>query len=294
MARTGPLTAEILLGMDLLRERHLGRLIGFALCVALCGAAVASARLTVGNGVGVSPGQSAAASSECPAGLEARKGGFSADFDAEGGAEVTGFRMRGRGWRVLATNTGEDEEGVTVESYCSPAASRRLVERAASVPVPPLTAAVAVAGCRRNETLLSVGFRNSIVAGGPHVVVDGMRRTGARGLKVSGANLSPAARGRLTAYAYCGFARRPLVRSQTVPVPPLGKERLVARCPDKVHGFGHRPAVFGGFQGGPSDPSGGAVASPAQIRNFGDRVVVTAVNRNPATSLPMTVYAYCR
>lgn len=281
--------------MDELRhDTRLIRVLGLALCFALCGAAVASARLTVGNGIELAPRESGAASSECPPGLEARKGGFSADFGVAGGVELSGFKMRGRGWRVLATNTGEEEAGVSVESYCSPAAPRPLVQRDATVSVPPLTAAVAVARCRQGETLLSAGFRNSIVAGGAHVVVDGMRRTGARSARVSGANLSPSARGRLTAYAYCGHARRPLVRSQTVPVPPLGKERLVARCPEKVRGFGHRPALFGGFQAGAPDPPAGAVASPAQFRNFGDRMVITAVNRNPAAAMPMTVFVYCR
>jgi len=270
------------------------RLIGLALCLALCGTVVASARLTVGNGVGLAPGESGEASSECPPALEARKGGFSADFGAAGGAEVSGFKMRGRGWRVLATNTGEEEAGASVESYCSPAAPRPLVQRDATVPVPPLTAAAAVVSCRRGETLLSAGFRNSIVAGGAHVVVDGMRRAGARSIRVSGVNLSPSARGRLTAYAYCGHARRPLVRSQTVPVSPLGKERLVARCPEKARGFAHRPALFGGFQAGASDPPAGAVASSAQFRNFGDRIVITAVNRDPAAAMSMTAFVYCR
>lgn len=275
----------------LLRIARIGTL---AICLALCGAVIASARLTVGDGAQLDPGESGAAGSLCPAGLEARKGGFSAGFGADGGVEVSGFKMHGRGWRVLATNTGEDRSEMSVESYCSPAAAHPLIQRSATVAVPPLAARIAVARCRGGETPLSGGFRNSIVPDGPHVVVDGMRGSGGRSIRVSATNLSRTAPGHLTAYVYCGHAPRPLVRSQTVAVPAGGKERLVARCPEKAHGFGQRPALFGGFQGSVSDPPAGAVSSPAQFRNFGDRVVVTAVNRDPGRAMAMTAFVYCR
>jgi hypothetical protein len=269
-------------------------LLALVLCCLFAGAAPASASLTVGNGIQLAPAESGAASSECPQGLESRQGGFSAGFGAEGGAEVSGFKIRGRGWRLLATNTGTKNASLSVESYCSPAAPHPIVRRSTTVRVPPLGAGAAVARCRRGETLLSAGFRNSIERGGPHVVVDGMRRVGVRNLRVTGANLSVVSAGRLTAYAYCGHARRPLVRTQSEAVPPGGKVRLVARCPEKARGFGFRTDLFGGFQAGPADPSTGAVSSPAQFRSTGDRIVVTAVNRDLTAPMQMTAFVYCR
>jgi hypothetical protein len=253
---------------------------------------LATARLTIAGGGYLAPGESGAAGSACPVGLEARSGGFYGDLHPEGG-EVTGLRMRGRGWRVLATNTGTKRAALTVESYCSRAAPRRLVERSATVTVGPLAGAAAVAHCRSDETLLSAGFRNSIEVAGPHVVVDGMQRVGVRNLRVTGVNLSSRSNGRLTAYAYCGHAKRPLVRSQTEIVPPSGKARLVAKCPEKARGFGRRSELFGGFAAG-SDPSTGAVVSPGQFRSFGDRGIVTAVNRSADQPLEATVIVYCR
>ncbi|HXR61331.1 MAG TPA: hypothetical protein VN732_08400 [Solirubrobacterales bacterium] len=277
-----------------IRIRWLVCLAVLVLCLLLGSAVPVSARLTMGNGIALQTGEAGVASSVCPTGLEARQGGFSADFGAEGGAEVTGFKMRGRGWRVLATNTGSEAAGVSVESYCSPAAPHGLVQRSATVEVPAGGNALAVARCRGDETLLSAGFRNSIELGRAHVVVDGMQRIGVRNLGVSGANLSTRVRGRLTAYAYCGHGKYPLVRSETLTVPPSSKERLVARCPEKVRGFGYRPGLFGGFQAGSSDPLAGAVVSPAQYRSFGDRQVLTAVNRSADQSIQMTVFVYCR
>lgn len=159
-----------------------------------------------------------------------------------------------------------------------------LVERRASVPVAPLAGAAAVARCRAGETLLSAGFRNSSEVGGPHVVVDGMRRTGVRSLRVTGVNLSPRSIGRLTAYAYCGHAKRPLARSQTETVPPLGKVRLVARCPQKARGFGYRPQLFGGFAAS-SGPAAGAVVSIGQ-----PAASATAGSSLPSTAAPMSCW----
>ena len=268
-------------------------LLALALCLVIGSTGLAAARLTIAGGGYLAPGESGASSSTCPVGLEAREGGFYGDL-GPGRAEVTGFRMRGRGWRVLGTNTGTKKAALTVESYCSRAAPRRLVERSATVTVPPLSAAGAVAHCRTDETLLSAGFRNSFEIGGPHVIVDGMRRLGVRDLRVTGVNLSARSDGRLTAYAYCGHAKRPLVRSQTVSVPPSGKERLVAKCPEKVRGFGRRPELFGGFEAGFSAPTTGAVVSIGQVRSFGDRGIVTAVNHSPDEAIEATVYVYCR
>jgi hypothetical protein len=202
--------------------------------------------------------------------------------------------MRGRGWRVHGTNTGTERAALTVESYCSRAAPHQLTEHSQTAPVPPLGTAVATPRCARDETLLSAGFRNTYEPGGPRVVVDGMQRLGIRGLRVSGANLSASSTGTVTAYAYCGHARRPLVRSQTVSVPPSGKERLVAKCPEKARGFGRRPELFGGFAASSSDPATGAVVTPGQFRSFGDRGIITAVNRSPEEAIEATVFVYCR
>ena len=265
-----------------------------ALCVVATTVGLATAtRLTIASGVYIAPGEAGAATSACPAGKEARQGGFYGDL-RPGSAELTGFKMRGRGWRALATNPGTMKAGLTVESYCSRAAPHRLIQRSATVTVPARSTAAAVARCRPGETLLSAGFRSSIEAGGPHVVVDGMRRVGVRNLRVTGANLAARSDGRLTAYAYCGRAKRPLVRTQTATVPASGKVRLVAKCPEKVRGFGHRPELFGGFQASSSDPASGSVASPAQFRSFGDRGVITAVNRSPGDAIEVTAFAYCR
>jgi hypothetical protein len=269
------------------------RLLGLALCLVLVSAGAAAAiRLTSAGGIYLAAGESGAGDSACPVGQEARMGGFYGDL-RPGAVEVTGLRMRGRGWRVLGTNTGTEKGALTVESYCSPAAPHQLVEHGMTVPVLPLDSAVAVVRCDRNETLLSAGFRNSYKAGGPRVVVDGMQRVGIRSLQVSGVNLSPRSTGTVTAYAYCGDAKRPLVRSQTQTVPPGGKVRLVARCPEKARGFGYRPELFGGF-GATSDPASGAVVSIGQFRSFGDRGIVTAVNRSTDESLEATVFVYCR
>lgn len=269
-------------------------LLAVALGLVLAGAGPAAAiRLTSAGGVYLAAGESGAGDSACPVGQEARKGGFYGDL-RPGAVEVTGFRMRGRGWRVLGTNTGTEKGALTVESYCSRAAAHPLAEHAMTVPVLPLGTAVAVVHCDRDETLLSAGFRNSYKAGGPRVVVDGMRRVGVRSLQVSGVNLSAGATGTVTAYAYCGHARRPLVRSRTETVPPNGKVRLVAKCPEKVRGFGRRPELFGGFGASTSNPSTGAVVSIGQFRSFGDRGIVTAVNRSADEAIEATVYVYCR
>jgi hypothetical protein len=264
-----------------------------ALCLLVGSAGSAVARLTIAGGGYLAPGEAGASTSACPEGLEARKGGFYGDL-GPGRTEVTGFRMRGRGWRVLGTNTGSERAALTVESYCSRAASHQLVEHRQTAPVPPLGTAVATPRCAPDETLLSAGFRNSYKADGPRVVVDGMQRLGIRGLRVSGANLSASATGTVTAYAYCGHAKRPLVRSQTISVPPSGKERLVAKCPEKARGFGRRPELFGGFAASSSDPATGAVVTPGQFRSFGDRGIVTAVNRSPDEAIEATVFVYCR
>jgi hypothetical protein len=269
-------------------------LLALALCLVLTSAGLAAAlRLTSAGGTYLAAGESGAGESACPVGQEARKGGFYGDL-GPGRVEVTGFKMRGRSWRILGTNTGSEKAALTVESYCSRAAPHQLAEHGMTVPVPPLAAADAVVHCDRDETLLSAGFRNSYEPGGPHVVVDGMQRLGIRGLRVSGANLSASSTGTVTAYAYCGQAKRPLVRSQTVSVPPSGKERLVAKCPEKARGFGRRPELFGGFAASSSDPATGAIVTPGQFRSFGDRGIVTAVNRSPDEAIEATVFVYCR
>jgi hypothetical protein len=269
------------------------RLLAIALCLLVGSAGSAVARLTIAGGGYLAPGEAGASTSACPKGLEARKGGFYGDL-GPGRTEVTGFKMRGRGWRVLGTNTGSERAALTAESYCSRAAAHQLVEHGMTVPVLPLGTAAAVVRCDRDETLLSAGFRNSYKAAGPHVVVDGMQRVGIRSLRVSGANLSASSTGTVTAYAYCGHAKRPLVRSRTVSVPPSGKERLVAKCPEKARGIGRRPELFGGFAASASDPTTGAVVTPGQFRSFGDRGIVTAVNRSPDEAIEATVFVYCR
>ncbi|HEX5592395.1 MAG TPA: hypothetical protein VFX35_03495 [Solirubrobacterales bacterium] len=270
------------------------RLLALALCLVLVSVGVAAAiRLTSAGGIYLAAGEAGAGDSACPVGQEARKGGFYGDL-RPGAVEVTGFKMRGRGWRVLGTNTGTEKGALTVESYCSRAAPHPLAEHGMTVPVPPLDTAAAVVHCDRDETLLSAGFRNSYKVGGPRVIVDGMRRVGIRSLRVSGVNLSARSTGTVTAYAYCGHAKRPLVRSQTQMVPPLGKVRLVAKCPEKAGGFGHRPELFGGFGASSSDPATGAVVSVGQFRSFGDRGIVTAINRSADEAIEATVYVYCR
>jgi hypothetical protein len=279
--------------VDMVTATRPARLLFIALaCCLVVGAGSAAARLTVADGIYLGAGESGAAESACPAGSEAREGGFYGDL-RPGGAEVTGFRMRGSGWRVLGTNTGTEKAALTVESYCSRVAPRQLTERGMTVPVLPLGTAAAVVRCRSDETLLGAGFRNSVEAGGPHVVVDGMQRVGVRNLRVTGVNLSAGSTGTVTAYAYCGHAKRPLVRSQTETVPPGGKLRLVAKCPEKARGFGRRPELFGGFAAS-SDPASGAVVSIGQFRSFGDRGVVTVANRSADQPLEATVFAYCR
>lgn len=276
------------------RTARVFRLLAAALCLVLiCASAAVAIRLTSAGGIYLAAGESGAGDSACPVGQEARKGGFYGDL-RPGAVEVTGFKMRDRGWRVLGTNTGTEKGALTVESYCSRAAPRQLVEHGMTVPVLPLGTAAAVVHCDRDETLLSAGFRNSYKAGGPRVVVDGMQRVGVRSLQVTGANLSASSTGTVTAYAYCGHAKRPLVRSQTQTVPPSGKVRLVARCPEKVRGFGHRPELFGGFAASTSDPATGAVVTPGQFRSFGDRAIVTAVNRSPDEAIEATAFVYCR
>jgi hypothetical protein len=270
------------------------RLLVLALCLVLISASAAVAfRLTSAGGIYLAAGESGAGDSACPVGQEARKGGFYGDL-RPGAVEVTGFRMRGRGWRVLGTNTGSEKGALTVESYCSRAALHPLDEHSQTSPVPPLGTAVATPRCPSGETLLSAGFRSSYSVGGPRVVVDGMQRIGLRGLRVSGVNLSPRSTGTVTAYAYCGHAKRPLVRSQTVSLPPSGKERLVAKCPEKVRGFGRRPQLFGGFGASSADPATGAVVSIGQFRSFGDRGIVTAINRSADEAIEATVFVYCR
>jgi hypothetical protein len=270
------------------------RLLAVALCLVLVSVGTAAAiRLTSAGGIYLAAGESGAGDSACPVGQEARKGGFYGDL-RPGAVEVTGFKMRGRGWRVLGTNTGTEKGALTVESYCSRAAPHQLVEHGMTVPVLPLGTAAAVVRCDRDQTLLSAGFRNSYKVGGPRVVVDGMRRVGVRSLRVSGANLSARSTGTVTAYAYCGHAKRPLVRSQTISVPPLGKERLVAKCPEKARGFGRRPELFGGFGASTSDPTTGTVVSVGQFRSFGDRGIVTAVNRSTTQPIEATAFVYCR
>jgi hypothetical protein len=270
------------------------RLLAVALCLVLVSVGMAAAiRLTSAGGIYLAAGESGAGDSACPVGQEARKGGFYGDL-RPGAVEVTGFKMRGRGWRVLGTNTGTEKGALTVESYCSRAAPHQLIEHGMTVPVPPLETAVAVVRCDRDETLLSAGFRNSYRVGGPRVVVDGMQRVGVRSLRVTGANLSATSTGTVTAYAYCGHAKRPLVRTQTVSLPPSGKERLVAKCPEKTRGFGRRPELFGGFGVSASDPATGAVVSIGQFRSFGDRGIVTAVNRSAEKAIEATVFVYCR
>jgi hypothetical protein len=270
------------------------RLLAVALCLLLVSVGMAAAiRLTSAGGIYLAAGESGAGESACPVGQEARKGGFYGDL-RPGAVEMTGFRMRGRGWRVLGTNTGTGKGALTVESYCSRAAPHQLVAHSQTAPVPPLGTAVATPRCAPGETLLSAGFRNSYSVGGPRVVVDGMQRIGVRSLRVSGVNLSATSTGTVTAYAYCGHAKRPLVRSQTQTVPPSGKVRLVARCPEKVRGFGYRPELFGGFAASTSDPTTGAVVTPGQFRSFGDRAIVTAINRSADEAIDATVFVYCR
>jgi len=276
------------------RTARVFRLLALALCLVLVSASAAAAiRLTSAGGTYLEAGEAGAGDSSCPVGQEARKGGFYGDL-RPGAVEVTGFKMRGRGWRVLGTNTGAERGALTVESYCSRAAPHQLVEHGMTVPVLPLGTAAAVVHCDPDETLLSAGFRNSYKAGGPRVVVDGMRRVGVRSVRVTGANLSANGTGTVTAYAYCGHAKRPLARSETETVPPNGKVRLVAKCPEKARGPGRRPELFGGFGASSSDPATGAVVSVGQFRSFGDRAIVTAVNRSADEAIEATVYVYCR
>src|ERR1044072_2177402 len=115
------------------------------LCMVLVGAGLAPARLTSAGGIYLAAGEAGAGDSACPLGQEARKGGFYGDL-RPGAVEVTGFKMRGRGWRVLGTNTGAEKaahtgaekDALTVESYCSRAAAHTPTEHGMTVPVLPL------------------------------------------------------------------------------------------------------------------------------------------------------------
>jgi hypothetical protein len=255
-------------------------------------AGAAANPLTSAHGISLAPEAAGATSSACPASRPAFSGGFYGDLGAASGLEITGFKLSGSGWRVLASNSSSEPRGTTVESYCTQ--QRRpppLSEHGFTVSVTPFTSTSVVSHCPPDESLLAGGFRNSIdPAGGRHVVVDGMRRVGTRGLRVSAVNLS-SERGTVTAYAYCGHAKRPIAARRTVAVAPESSARLVAECP------GHRGqyfAVFGGFQGAPASAVTGATVTPAQLRYFArSKIVVTAVNRGSEPG-SMTVYVYCR
>jgi hypothetical protein len=262
------------------------------LLVALAAAGVAmGSRFTYGNGVELAAGEMGGASVECPSGWLAHWGGYFARFGGDGGAEATAFKTRGNGWRLLATNTAKEERGISIEAYCQPG-RRPLVQRDGSARVAPLSTGAATARCRRGETLLAGGFRASIEPGGPRVTVDGMRRVGARNLRVTAANVSRSAPGLLTAYAYCGHAKRPVVGRGSEVVPPGEATRLVAACPDNPRDWN---VIFGGFQASPGDPVTGSVTSPAQFRPGGKgKIIVTAVNRSQTEPATMTAFVYCR
>lgn len=161
--------------------------IGLLLLIAV---AAFSYRFTYGNGIALSPGQMEGVTAVCPDGWRAHWGGFSAQFGAAGGAELTGFKTRGNGWRLSATNTAREERGISIESYCQPG-RRPLTQRAATAAVEAGSEGSVVAVCRRAETLLAAGFRASNEPGGPRVMVDGMRRVGVRSLEVSGRTSRP-------------------------------------------------------------------------------------------------------
>lgn len=260
------------------------------LALVLVAAALAT-HYTYRDSSDINAGEEGGATVRCPAGWRAHWGGFQAAFGADEGAEPTAFKVEGNGWRLLATNSGGEARGIAIEAYCQPY-RRALTQRSAAATVAPRGTGAATARCRSGETLLAGGFRGSIVPGGPHVVVDGMRRVGVRNLRVTGANLSSNAAGRVTAYAYCGHGQRPIVASNTVAVPPASAARFVAVCP------GHRGELtdlFSGFQASTSDPARGLVVSPAQFRYGGkEKVIVTAVNRSPTEPVEMTAFVYCR
>ena len=256
-------------------------------------AGAAANPLTTVGGVELAPWSAGAGDSACPAKRPAFLGGFYGELGARSGVEITGLKMRQNGWRVLVTNASAETRGVNVESYCTQLRNPPLLEaHSATVPVAPLSAAVAVARCPRGRTLLAGGFRSSVDPrpGGRHVVVDGMRRVGAATLQISAVNLSQKT-GTATAYAYCGRGQRPVLASRTVEVAPNSSERLVAECP------GHRGqyfGVFGGFQGSAANAVAGTAVTPAQFRYFArSKIVVTAVNRGSEAG-SMTAFIYCR
>jgi hypothetical protein len=258
---------------------------------AVLAAGALATHYTYSNSATLAAGELSGAHAECPRGWRAPWGGFSAQFGPDGGAEPTEFRARGDAWALFATNTGETEHGVRVEAYCRPDAPK-LTRRSRTVVVRPLATRVAVARCEPGETLLAAGFRGRIEPGGAHVVVDGMRRVGARDLRITAANLSADVSGRAAAYAYCGHGPRPIVASSTAVVPAAGSERFVARCPGDR---GEMADVFSGFQASPADPASGAVTSPAQFRYGGkEKLIVTAVDRSATESATMTAFVYCR
>jgi len=278
--------------MTLLRRISVACVLCGALAL-IAGGAAGAYNLTYAGSADVQPRATAEARNECPPGFGSPWGGFSSQFGVDGGAEPTAFRVRGRGWQVLVANTSDEPRGVRIESYCDRPRRRRPVERSAAERLAPGTSAVVTARCRRGETLLAGGFRNSIdPRPGRHVVISGMRRVGVRNLRVTAVNLSLRESGRATAYAYCGHGRSTRVGRNTETVPPAASLRMVARCPERHRG--EMSEVFFGFQASPANPQDGSVTTPAQFRHGAKgKVIVTAVNRSRTEPATMTAFAYC-
>ena len=73
-----------------------------------------------------------------------------------------------------------------------------------------------------------------------------------------------------------------------------GYSKDAAEVEGYVRGFGRRPELFGGFGAGSADPATGAVVSVGQFRSFGDRGIVTTINRSAEETIEATVFVYCR
>ena len=273
---------------------------GIAALLALAGAALLSVGpalavrsfLTISSSAELAPHSKGGATASCPAPLRPFWGGFFVRGAPAAGNLPTAFKPAGRAWRTLATNSGSEAHGVSTEAYCI-RRHRPFSERSRSTRIGAGLAGSATASCPPGRTVVGGGFRASVDPGpgGRHVVITAMRRVGARGIGVTGANLSPSRPGDLTAYAYCSRGPRPLAFTGTAAVPPGGTARLVAKCPRAADGGG--TIQFAGFEG--SSSVSGALVSPAQFRRGSNHgVILTAVNHSPTDAGEATAFVYCR
>jgi hypothetical protein len=255
-----------------------------ALFAALSPAASASGLITRSTTRMISAGHSAGVTARCPFGRAPAFGGFSADLDPSGRAVPRAMRLAGSGWRVSAFNDSATPRAITAHAYCSKRGA--YVEISRSVEVAPENFGAVTVKCPGNKTLRAGGFAGTVGPGpGPLVYTDLMRR-GGRGslaLIVAGFNSSTAV-GRLTAHAYCGHGRSPVVREHGHPVPSGGSATAAAKCPR------HNPLQFGGFSG--SANSGLLVPSSFTWgQSLGIRV--EGVDRGPPPRGKVFAIAFC-